>query len=188
MYKRLRIIVPLFQVAAAIVVFVFARYCHDESTYISYCVPAQSVVTNMQYPLLIVLAPFGLPFGMVTDLLHMSRAMARAVGAIVIIPSIAFFWYYVIIEVEMRGAGRSRLRLAVPFLEMCKVIILFCAGLGAFVYVYVNERMRLVLILRATVSGAVLLLIPELVLLTWGVVLIAISIQDLTVFLRSRTK
>jgi hypothetical protein len=112
-----------------------------------------------------------------------SSAVVRTIVVIVVIgipaASIALFWYFFVVEVELRLKNESLIRFRNWLAETCKALILFAIGTGALIYAAL-EMHRLFQLSKADafIGGALLL--------AWGTLFITTSVRDTASFLRER--
>jgi hypothetical protein len=109
-----------------------------------------------------------------------------------VLTSIAFFWYFVVVEIEKRNHGSSLIRFSSQPLEIVKAVVLIAAGIGAVVLACWDARR---LLLLGQLYGRMLYwsdminaIVGGLFLLAWAAVLITISVKDIKLVLRRNQK
>jgi len=93
--------------------------------------------------------------------------------------SIILFWYFFVLEVEMRLKNESLIRFTSWLAETCTALILFAMGTGAIVYAVLEARRLLHRSNTDAIAGGAFLL-------TWGALFVTTSIRDISFFLRTR--
>jgi hypothetical protein len=142
----------------------------------------------MNFPLSIV----WLPVVYLTSLAFPNGSSPKgALGAMIsggyilaILTSTAAFWYFVVVEVEMRRRNASYLRFSGRLLERLKATAMILVGVGAAVFALWDGRRLVVLdqvnrhhLFRSSVLADAL--IGGLFLVGWAAALIAIGVQDI---------
>jgi len=192
---KLRIIIPLLQVLIFVLAFslvarLSARYL-GRSYYLSaICVTTLfHLVLKLNFPLVIL----GLPIIYLTSLAlsYVSpptgalRAVISGACVLAILTSIAAFWYFVVVEVEMRKRKTSCLRFSGQFMERLKATVMILIGVGAAVYALWDGYRQLVVLDQINrmhlfwSSFVVDTLIGGLLLIGWAAALITIGVQDM---------
>ena len=106
-----------------------------------------------------------------------------------IVSSVALFWYFVVIEAQMRSHGSSLIRSSKRILEVLKAGVLVAAGVGAVAYACWDGHRLLVLGQdNRSLYGSSMadVIIGEPLLVIWAIILIKISVQDLTLAFRKK--
>lgn len=190
---RLRFVIPLLQVLFVILAFsldplLSRHFVMRSDLEIAYVVTPLHLVLKMNFPLAIV----GLPAIYLTGLVFPgARPPTEAVGTVIfgiyalaILASTAAFWYFVVVEVEMRKHGASCLRFSGRHLEKLKAVVLILIGIGAAIFALWDGRRLVVLdqvnrhhlFWSSVVADA---LIGGLFLFGWAAALITIGAQDI---------
>ena len=187
MFRRLRIGVSVGQAVLAATIVIVANHSHDQRVYESYVSPGLHIVTKMNGPLVVVLFPIlylthwlGENLPSLDPLLLVGVAVLQA-GFLLL--SVGVFWYFVVTEVELRSRGSSMLRSGKLLRDGCLWLAFSVFGMAAIYYAYADGT--LLLRIRGSIAEA---LVGGLFLVTWGFVLIAVSIQDLRKYLRNRNR
>lgn len=185
MYKRLKILVPTAQVLACIAIALWNKLNHSEAVYLNYVKPAQSVVTQVDFPLLVLWSPIVHSLDRFTGHFPVLRGapfmLIVLIVAVVFLSSVALFWYFVVNEIEMRRRGKSLLRFSGWSKQLFMTAILFSFGIGAAFKAYGEAR-------ALWYSGRGEGVFNGVFLVAWGIVFIGTGIRDLAVFLNNRPK
>lgn len=183
MHKRIRIVVPAVQTLAFVAVWLLKRAAlTSDAVNFNYYIPAESLVTRLNYPLMecwwildYVLYRLHLPN---PDSGVVFLALVLVVG-FVFLSSVALFWYLVVREIELRIQRKSLLKFTGTIRPMLASAVLFCTGVGALVSACKDARAQHPLMLRnGSALGLLLTVLPEVFLLVWATVLIAMSVSD----------
>jgi hypothetical protein len=191
--KKLRVVIPLLQVLILILAFSLdpllgRRYVMRSDLAIAYIVTPEHLMLKLNFPLVIL----GLPAIYLGDLAFpQMNSRAGALGAVisgvyvlVLLASTAAFWYFIIVEVEMRKRRASCFRFSGRLMEKLKATVMILIGLSAAVYAFwdghrlviLDQVNRHYLFWSAVVADA---LIGGLILIGWAVVLITMGVQDM---------
>ncbi len=190
---RARIIIPLIQVLILVLVFsldplLSKRYVTRSDLEIAYVVTPEHLVLKLNFPLAILGLPAiyvgGLAFSQVSSLTGVLGAVISGVYVLAILTSTAAFWYFVVVEVEMRKRKASCLRFSGRHMERLKATVMILIGLSAAIYALWDGH-RLVVLDRVNRHGlfwSVVVadaLIGGLFLVGWAVALITMGVQDI---------
>lgn len=185
MHRYLRIVVPAVQVSAVLCLLGWERLAHTERTLSFYVLPLRHTLLNLNFPLVILWWPI-IEFievlsgylAFLSQQTGMLAIIAAGVTAVGVISSVALFWYFVVVEIQMRSKGKSLVNSSNVALNFAKVSIFFLCGVGTFIHAY-SETIRLFqhglapygLWPAEIVLGALLLTV-------WGTTFIGVSIAD----------
>ena len=160
-------------------------------------VPIQTLLKS-NYPLVLLLFPIGYAINYVVSNSYLNLPSGVPLVAIAVVfdlavlTSIAFFWYFVVVEIEKRNHGSSLIRFSSQPLEIVKAVVLIAAGIGAVVLACWDARR---LLLLGQLYGRMLYwsdminaIVGGLFLLAWAAVLITISVKDIKLVLRRNQK
>jgi hypothetical protein len=183
MFKRLRIAVPLIQVLAVVGVYALPKLVHGTGEFYIGIFAAQSLVNKMNFPLMAVWSVCFWALDRATPYLPTLTGVFFAVAifviAVLVVSSVALFWYFVIAETEMRSYGRSILRSTDRLKELLIIGLLFCLGAGTFIYAYSYVRSCFYFRMAEAILGGSLLV-------AWGVVFVVLSVHDAILFSRNK--
>jgi hypothetical protein len=191
MYKLLKVLIPTSQVLAFIAVRILLELSKtNDRIYFNYYLPAQSLVERLNYPLM----AFWLSIDSIANRLHLPNPSAESAFAvsilaagIVLLSSVAVFWYLVVREIELRKEGKSLFRFSGWIRPVVTVIVLFCAGADAVFSAYIDASKRLPFMVRnGSALGLFLTILPEIFLLAWAISLIGMAVSDFRRFIRNR--
>lgn len=182
MYKRLRVVLPATQVLVAVVAFAFAKL-YVGSRFYGYFRDSREIVMGLNFPLAVLWIVVFYPITALGNFLPPVSKILLAAGtvavAVLLVSSVALFWYLVVREVEMRRAGTSMLRCSGMFGQLLTATVLLCCGGGAIFYSYaVSSPLWHARPVDAVLEGS----FPTI----WGIVFIAIAVHDLLTSLRNR--
>lgn len=187
---RLRVIIPLLQVLVLILAFaadpiLSKRYLERPDLELAYVVTPPRVVLKLNFPLVVSLLPVAYPIAVVTSGTSGAlRALTSGVYDLAILACTAAFWYFVVVEVEMRKRKASCLRFSGRFMERLKATVMILVGVGAAVFalwdghrlVVFDQINRHHLFWSSVVADA---LIGGFFLVGWAAALITIGVQDI---------
>jgi hypothetical protein len=186
---KLRIIVPLLQVAILVLVcsldpLLSRRYAERTDLRNAYVVTPLRVVLKLNFPLAIFWLPILYLTAPASSATGSAAAVLTAVVDLAVLMSTAAFWYFVVIEVEMRKRKGSYLRLSGRLVERLKATMMILVGVGAAVFalwdghrlVLLDQVNRHGLFWSSVVADA---LIGGLFLSAWAAAFITIGIQDM---------
>lgn len=187
MFKRARILIPIAQTALFLASFIwykFSAYYSSIYAYSQIVEPVRDIVIKLNFPPLAVWVPLLL----LADRIPQGNTLIRWAGTILVLAlvlatlcSIPLFWYFVVVEVEARRQGRSRVRFQSRLGEAVRLLAFVLCGIGAFIYAYVNGSW----LLRLDRSKADAF-VGGFFLVAWGVLLLAAACQDLRIFIRKQ--
>ncbi|HWR17813.1 MAG TPA: hypothetical protein VN577_23490 [Terriglobales bacterium] len=187
MYKRLKLIVPIVQVLAVLVL-LWAKHWESLTIYQTYVAPTERIIRAVNIPLVFAWYPILWLLEHASPYLSPEGGAPLILGIIVfgliLVLSIALFWYFVVTEIELRKQGKSLLKFPDWFRELAVAVGLFGFGIGAIVCAITDQQSRLWMHFGGINFGIALVILPPLILLVWAVVLIGISIHDFIGFLR----
>ena len=163
------------------------HYIDQPDTIHKYSGTALQLLLKLNFPLVVLWSPIGylINVGLSSSSLNLPSGLlgtALIVAAdVVILASVAAFWYLIAVELEARRHGSSMVRLEARTLETVKAVALVIVGVAAVVYACWDAHRLLLLgqlnhnlfwsgILNAVLGGFVLLI--------WAILLIKISVQD----------
>jgi hypothetical protein len=183
-YKSLKVIIPTVQMLTVVGVLVWQKMALTDRMQTLYVLPTSHLILNLNIPLVAIWWPFifGIdPVGKYLPFLqkpHPQMVIGFAFVMILFL-SIGLFWYFVVVEVQLRMRGQSLMRFSNRIVESVKVVGLFFGGIGTFFYGYTET-------IRPSQHGLARFgLWPAEIVLTvfflaiWGTAFIGISIYDL---------
>jgi hypothetical protein len=188
---RLRIIIPLLQVLLIILAFA----ADDLIGKLGWSLPGlryacavtlPTLVLKLNFPLVVLWLPIAYPMSVIS---YRSSGASSPTGVMLVVSDLAIltsaaaFWYFVVVEVEMRRRKASCLRFSGRFMERTKATVMILVGIGAAVYalwdghrlVVLDQMNRHHLFWSGVVADA---LIGGIFLVGWAAALITIGVQD----------
>jgi hypothetical protein len=192
--KRLKFVVPTLQVlllvSAGLWQHILGKYYADHpEVIVQYASTPIIILLKSNFPLAVLWFPFFCALNWASSGSHLNLTSGAAgvvmlaVFDLVVVSTVALFWYFVVVEVEKRKHGASLIRFSNRMLETLKAIVLIAAGLGAFGFACWETHRLLLLgqlnLLTLYWSSMVDAIVGGLFLVIWAVVLIKISVQDL---------
>jgi len=144
MYRRLKIAIPAFQVAMAVLVFSLSRL-HITNIYQEvYLHRAREILIGINFPVVVVSIVVFAPIKWIVEYLsEINRTVALVAQALVlgmVLIGVALFWYLLVKEVELRRRQQSMLRSANSTKQHLVTVMLVVCGLGSALYGYVTSR------------------------------------------------
>jgi hypothetical protein len=192
MFKRLKIAVPAVQVLAIACVLILDRVTTNEKVLEYYLLPVRELVMNLNFPLVALSRILVL----VDDLsanLHISFAPSGillmavlALAGLALLSCVVLFWYLVVVEIEGRQSGESLIRFSNKSAELVKTVALLLLGFGSLFYAYTDTVWPIDRQLSHHGLWPIEIVIGGLVLIAWGVALIAMASADFRRLLTSR--
>jgi hypothetical protein len=177
----LKFIIPTLQMLTVVGVLVWEKMARTDRMLTNYVLPTREMILNLNLPLVAIWWPFIYTMERLGDYLpFLQKPSAIGFGiALTLFASIGLFWYFVVVEVQLRIRGQSLMRFSNRIMESGKVAILFFGGIGTFFYGYTEA-------IRASQHGLaryglwpVEIALTVFFLATWGTAFIGISIYDL---------
>src|SRR6185437_9312437 len=98
MHKRLQLLIPAVQLLICIVTFSWYRFIHSDVLLLKYAVPARDIVMKLNFPLMILWAPFsyGLDRLFSAPYREVTLIVGAAIVGVALFSNIALFWYFVV--------------------------------------------------------------------------------------------
>jgi hypothetical protein len=183
MQRNWKVVVPIAQVSAVACVLGWERIAHAERVLTLYVLPARHLLLNLTFPLVLVWWPLVNALSWFAGLLsHRVGGLAVVIvgGAVTfaLICSVAVFWYFIVVEIEMRRQGKSLVRFSSLVTEFLKVTFCVVFGLASLVHTYTETLRPFRYGLARHGLWPEELVLSALFLATWGIAFLALSVLD----------
>jgi hypothetical protein len=179
-YQRLKVIIPTLQMLTAVGVLIRGKMARTDRTLTNYVLPARHLVLNLDLPLVPIWWLFIYPMEWLSDYLpFLQKPSAIGFGlGMTLLTSIGLFWYFVVVEVQLRVRGQSLVRFSSRIIESGKVFILFLGRISTFFYGYTEAIRPFQHGLARYGLWPVEIALTVFFLAIWGAPFIGISIYD----------
>ena len=184
MRRFLRFSVPSAQVLAVLLALGWEKIASGERTLPLYVLPTRHFLLNLNFPLA---AVWWSLFKLGDRLLHLwplgqTNQLALAVEGVVfflvLMSSVTFFWYFVVVEIQTRSKGKSLVRFAHVKFEFVRILVFLACGLGCLFRAYSETLRPFEHDLARYGLWPVEIVLSALVLITWGVTFVISVIVD----------
>lgn len=192
---RLKFIVPTLQVLLLISASLWQRilenrYAEHPEAIVGYILTPKNILLKANFPLAVLWFPMfrALEWALSSSNQSLARGAAGvttlAVLDVAVFSTIALFWYFVVVEIELRKRKASHIRFSGQRLEKLKATVMMLVGLGVAVFAFWDGHRLVVLdqlnlhrfFWSSVVADA---LIGGLFLVAWGAAFIAMGVQDI---------
>jgi hypothetical protein len=192
--KRQRLFVPVIQV----LLLISAAAWHNAVSHTGvqqdlgshYASTPLYLTMKLNVPLLVIWAPFvylanwALSSSYLGVPNHAMVVVLTGVFDLAVLSSVALFWYFVVVEMEMRSRGDSLIRFNNRLLEGVKIVLCAFAAFGSLAYAYWDGH-RLLFIGEPSTSKTVDAIVGGALLLGWSIMIVNISSRDLVRLVRT---
>ncbi len=193
--KQMKFIVPTLQVLLLISAGLWQRilenrYAEHPETIVGYILTPKNVLLKANFPLAVLWFPIfrALEWASSSSNPSLARGAAGVTALVVldtaVFSSMALFWYFVVVEIEMRKRKASHIRFAGQHMERLKATVMMLFGLGAAVFAF-HDGHRLVVLDQLNLhrffwsSVVADAFIGGLFLVAWGAAFIAMGVHDM---------
>jgi hypothetical protein len=200
--KRLKFIVPTLQVllllSASLWPHILRKYYVDRTEVIAgYAYAPIYILLKINLPLTILWFPIFSALTWASSNFYprltsgAADAVVRAVLDLGVVSTVAFFWYFFVVEIEKRRDGASLIRFKSRTLEILKATVLIAVAVGAFAYACWDSH-RLLLLTQQNGdtlywSRMVYAVVSGLFLVIWALLLVKVAIEDLVILARRQS-